>query len=458
MRALFRSVIAIAILGFTGALAAQSTTVEPVPQGPGSVRVSFWYGLTGFNGEVVKQVVNRYNASQSKYWIEAISQPDYDATINKLNTSLAGGELPNVVQVYDIGSQRMIDTKKVYAIQDLALAEKLDFIRDLEPAVASYYTIGGKLWSMPFNSSTPVLFFDRAAFKAAGLDTEKRVWTYEELMAAAKKLTQKDSSGKVIRYGLGFTLYSWILEQELATQGALFAEPKNGREGRANKLSFNSQAAVNWLNFLKSTVDSGVGISYGMDGGANSTARDSAFVTGQAAMTLNSIAGLRGYVKAAKEQNKGVDVGVAYIPRPSGAPGGVIIGGASLWITTTGTKDEQAGAWDFVKFASSAEIQAYFASNTGYYPTRRAAYAVKDMKDALAAFPQFQVAIDQLRETKADYPYYGGVFGTFVKTRANIQAAMEQFITGKQASAKAALDEALRKSNSELAEYNATVK
>jgi len=421
-------------------------------------KVTFWYGLTGFNGDIVKQVVDKYNASQTKYQVEAVSQPDYDATINKLNTSLAGGELPHVVQVYDIGSQRMIDTKKVASVGDLITKEKLDIAADLEPAVASYYTIGGKLWSMPFNSSAPVMYFNVAAFKEAGLDVNKRVWTYDELLAAAKKLTKKDADGKVTRYGLGFTLYSWIFEQELATQGALFADPANGRQARATKLVFNNPAGVNWMNFLKKAADEGIGRSFGIDGGANSTARDAAFVTGEAAITFNSIASLRGYIKNANDSAKGVEVGTAYLPKPAGAQGGVIIGGASLWITTTGSADEQAGAWDFVKFTARPEIQAFFSSNTGYYPTRKAAYAQPEMKDALAKFPQFQVAVDELRATAASPATAGAVFGTFVKARGNVQAALEQFLSGKFPTAQAALDDAARKSSAELAEYNALTK
>ncbi len=420
-------------------------------------KVTFWYGLTGFNGEVVKQVVDKYNASQTKYLVQAVAQPDYDATINKLNTSLAGGELPNVVQVYDIGTQRMIDTQKVVAVGDLITKDKLDVLKDLEPAVASYYTIGGKLWSMPFNSSAPVMYFDKAAFREAGLDPNKRIWTYDELAVAAKKLTKKDADGKVIRAGIGFTLYSWILEEELATQGALFADPGNGRKQRATKLVFNNPAGVAWLNFLKRTLDDGSGRSFGIDGGANSTARDAAFVNGDSAITFNSIASLRGYLKNSTDAGKGVDVGTAFIPRPTGAKGGVIIGGASLWITNTGTTDEQAGAWDFVKFTSRPDIQAFFSSNTGYYPTRKAAYAEPEMKDTLAKYPQFQVAVDELRTTAASPATQGAVFGTFVKTRSNVQAAMEQFLSGKFPTAQAALDDAAKKSSAELAEYNALV-
>ena len=123
-----------------------------------------------------------------------------------------------------------------------------------------------------------------------------------------------------------------------------------------------------------------------------------------------------------------VDVGVAYLPRPDGAKGGVVIGGASLWITNTGTPEQQAGSWDFIKFAAQPEIQAYWSSNTGYYPIRKAAYYVQEMKDTLAKYPQFQVAVEQLRATEASPATAGAAFGTFVSARQNIEAAMEQFM------------------------------
>lgn len=442
--------------------AAPAPTATPYPtvaQAPGSIKVTFWYGLTGVNGAAVQQVVNKYNSSQTKYYIVAQQQPDYDATINKLNTSLAGGELPNVAQIYDIGTQRMIDTKKIVPVQDLMEKDNLNIISDIEPAVARYYTVNGKLYSMPFNSSAPVMYYNKAAFKEVGLDPDKKIWTYNEVLDAAKKLTKKDASGKIIRSGVDYTLYSWIFEQELATQATLFANPNNGRSGRAETLTFNNDAGVNWLNFLKKLQDDGIGRNLGRDSGTtNGTTRDANFVKGEAAITFNSIASLRSYLNSAASSGAGVDVGVAYIPRPEGAKGGVVIGGASLWITNTGSAEQQAGAWDFVKFTAQPEIQAFWSANTGYYPIRQAAYNDQLMKDTLAKYPQFQVAVDQLRATEASPATAGATFGTFVSARQNIEAAMEQFMTGKTSTAKAALDEAAKKSNDTLSEYNSTVK
>ncbi|MBA3945991.1 MAG: extracellular solute-binding protein [Herpetosiphonaceae bacterium] len=450
--------VAAASAGPTSKPAPTLTPVPLIAQPAGSTKITFWYGLTGANGNIIRTLVNKYNSSQSKYYVEAIQQPDYDATITKFNTSLAGGDLPNVVQVYDIGTQRMIDTKRILPVQNFIDQEKLTLVNDLEPAVARYYTIGGKLYSMPFNSSAPVMYYDRNAFKEVGLDPEKKIWTYDELLDAAKKLTKKDASGKIIRSGIDFTLYSWIFEQELATQSALFADPTNGRESRATKVVFNNDAGAKWLAFLKQTVDQGIGRNIGRDSGTtNGAVRDANFVKGDAAITFNSIAALRGYINGAKTSGK-VDVGVAYLPRPAGAKGGVIIGGASLWITDQGTAAQQAGAWDFVKWTSSAEVQASWSSNTGYYPIRKAAYDVQVMKDTLAKYPQFGVAVEQLRATEATFPTQGAVFGTFLQTRLAIEAAMEQFMTGKVADAKAALNDAASKSNDALDEYNSTQK
>src|SRR5438128_11021316 len=166
---------------------------------------------------------------------------------------------------------------------------------------------------MPFDTSGLVMYLTKKAFKDAGLDSEKTVWTYEEVLDAAMKLTKEDASGKVTQYGAGFTFYSWLFEQELATQGALFASPDNGRNTRATKLIFNNEAGVNWLNFLKKLQDAGAAKSFGKDGGANSSSRDASFVSGESAMTFNSIAALRGYISGAQQAGGKVDVGAAYI-------------------------------------------------------------------------------------------------------------------------------------------------
>jgi sn-glycerol 3-phosphate transport system substrate-binding protein len=441
--------------------AAPTVTPFPtVPQAAGSTKITFWYGLTGFNGGIVQQLVNKFNESQTQYYVEAIQQPNYDDTINKLNTSLAGGSLPNVVQIYDIGTQRMIDTKRIVPVQDFIDKEgKTALLDDLEPAVRRYYTINNKMYSMPFNSSAPVMYYDKNAFKEVGLDPEKPPQTYDEVIEAARKLVKKDANGNIVRSGVDFSLYGWILEQEMATQGALLAEPDNGRGAeRATKLVFNSEAGQNWLNFLKKLQDEGLGRSMGRHSGTTAGSTLGAnFSKGEAAITFESIAVLRNWASQAEKAGK-VDVGVGFLPKPAGAPGGVIIGGASIWITNEGTPEQQQAGWKFVEFLATPESQAFFASNTGYYPTRKAAYDLPEMKAALEKYPQFQVAVDELRATSESPATAGAVFGTFAGARPLVEGAMEAYMLGKASSAKEALDDAADKANENLQEYNSTVK
>lgn len=437
----------------TPAAPAATPAVKLDPQKPGTLKISFWYGLSGVNGDVLRTLINKYNESQNKYYIDGIFQSSYDDTLSKFNASLSGNQLPNVVQIYDIGTQRMIDTKQIIPVQDLINRDHLQsVVDDLEPAIRNYYTVNGTLYSMPFNSSTMVMYYDKNAFKEVGLDPSQKLWTYDQVIAAAKKLTQKDSSGKVARAGISFYDYSWFFEQALASSNQFLATPNNGRTGRATQYSFNNDAGVKWLEFEKQLIADGSAKYYGASGSSSSS---SAFLKGQSAMTFESVASMRNFVNTAAKNGNKLDIGVAYIPRQTlPAQGRTAIGGASLWITNKGTKEQQEGAWDFTKFLSQPDTQAFWSSNTGYIPTRLSAYNQQAMKDTLTKYPQFQVGIDQIRSSQTNYYNAGAATGNMLTMRNNVQTAMDAYLTGQTSSAKTALDSAVQKSNDSLAEYN----
>ncbi len=443
--------------GATSTPAPTITHVPAVAKPDGAIEVTFWYGLGGLIGNVVQDTINKYNTSQSKYYIKAIFQASYDDTINKINAGLASGDLPNLVQVFDAGTQRMVDTGKVLLMQDLFERDKLtSVLDDLEPAVRQSYTIGGKLVSAPFNSSTAMLYINRAAFKAAGLDPDKKFWTYAEIRDAAKKLTVKGDDGKVKQYGITLYPESWFFEQMHAAHDVVMGTPDNGRTTRMIQYTYNDALSVDYFNWQKSMVDDGSALYFGPSNGA--TASPAAFATGQAAMLFNSIASLRTLIANATRANAGVDVGTIFLPRRTADDKfRTVVGGASLWITTTGTKDQQEGAWDFIKWELTPEIQAFWSSNTGYYPVLKKAYDTQTMKDALVKYPQFQVAIDQLRLSDITPAGSFHVSGTFVSMRADVNKATDDFLSGKVPTAKEALDKAVAASNEKLTDYNASI-
>jgi sn-glycerol 3-phosphate transport system substrate-binding protein len=413
---------------------AQAPTVTPVPpvaRPEGSIEVTFWYGLGGNLGNSVQEVVNMYNSSQTTYYVNAVFQSSYDDTINTINAGLASGNLPNLAQIFEAGSQRMIDTGRVIPVQGLFERDgMLDVIEDMEPAVRANYEIDGTLWSAPFNSSTAMLYIDRAAAAGVGIDPDMAMVTYDMIAEYARMLTERDASGNVTRYGLGVYAEGWFLEQIHAVHDSFIGMPANGREG--------------------------VAIYYGA-GGAGSSAAAAAFVNGEAAMHFSSIASLRGLLSAAENAGQGVDVGVLYMPREEGATGKTIVGGASLWITNVGTLEQQEGAWDFIKYTLRPDVQAFWAVSTGYYPVVRASYDLAEMQAGLEQYPQFQVAIDQIRLADITSANTAHVSGIFVPYRTHYVAAFDQYFTGQFATAQEALDSAVSTSNELLTEYNLTV-
>ncbi|MGQ9910003.1 MAG: ABC transporter substrate-binding protein [Candidatus Flexifilum sp.] len=442
-------------------LSAQAPTITPVPpveRPAGSTEVTFWYGLGGNLGNVVQEVVNMYNRSQSTYYVNAVFQSSYDDTINTINAGLASGNLPNVAQIFEAGSQRMIDTGRTIPVQTFFERDGLlDVIEDMEPAVRANYEIDGVLWSAPFNSSTAMLYINRAAAAEAGIDADNPLVTYDMVADYARRLTVRDANGNVTRYGLGIYAEGWFLEQIHAIHDTFIGLPENGRGGeRMTEYVYNGEVGVQWVEWLRSLVDEGVAIYYGAAAGG-SGASAAAFANGEIAMHFASIASLRGLIAAAENAGRGVEVGVLYMPRSEGATGKTIVGGASLWITDVGTTEQQEGAWDFIRFTLQPEVQAFWAVNTGYYPVVRAAYDLPEMQAGLERFPQFQVAIDQIRMAPITNANTAHVSGIFVPYRTHYVAAFDQYFTGQFASAQEALDSAVAISNEQLEEYNLTV-
>jgi sn-glycerol 3-phosphate transport system substrate-binding protein len=433
------------------------TPVPPVARPEGSTEVVFWYGLGGNLGNVVQEVVNMYNTSQNTYYVNAVFQSSYDDTINKINAGLASGDLPDLAQIFEAGSQRMIDSGAIVPVQTLFERDgMMDVIEDMEPAVRANYEIGGTLYSAPFNSSTAMLYINRGAFTEAGIDPDQPLVTYDDVAEYARALTVRDAAGTVTRYGLAVYAEGWFLEQIHAVHDAYIGLPGNGREGeRMTEYAYNGEVGVQWVEWLKSLVDEGVAVYYGPASGGSGAAA-SAFVNNQAAMHFSSIASLRGLVSSAESAGAGVEVGTLFMPRAEGAEGKTIVGGASLWITNVGTPEAQEGAWDFIKYALRPEVQAFWAANTGYYPVVQASYEDPVMQEALANFPQFQVAIDQIRLTDITSANTAHVSGIFVPYRTHYVEALDRYMRGEFATAQEAMDAAVAISNEQLAEYNLT--
>ncbi|HUX12824.1 MAG TPA: ABC transporter substrate-binding protein [Spirochaetia bacterium] len=448
-RAFFILVLGAALIG-GAAWAGGSSESASTPAGP--VDVTFWHSMSGdLGGTAIPKMVKDFNDSQSKYVVKATYQGPYDDALNKLKAGLQSGNIPSVAQMYDIGTQLMIDLKSVTPVQTFIDKEKYD-VSGLEPNVLSYYTVGGKLWSMPFNSSDPILYYNKDMFKAAGLDPNKPPRTFAEFADDAKALTTKDASGTVTTYGGAFAIYGWFFEQYLAVSAGYYVNNENGRAARATAAAFNSPQGVAILTWWKQMIDQGILGNFGRQ----TVDVRNAFLAGKTAMIIDSTAVLRGLINASQGK---FELGTGFLPRPNDAAyktGGTVIGGGSLWIMNGRPSPEQQGAWEFIKFLNAPAQQAYWHTMSGYFPLSKAAYDLPLDKEWRAKYPQFQTAIDQLHAAPVNAYTQGGLIGVFPMARQTIEGAIEAVVAGK-ATPQAALDTAAATVTKAIQDYERTV-
>ena len=195
----------------------------PAPTGP--VKITWWHAMGGTNGTAIDTLTKEFNASQSKCVAEAVFQNNYDDLLNKLKAGLQSKDVPALTQMYDLGTRLLYDLDVAVPMQDFIDKEKFN-VSDIEPNIMAYYSINKKLYSMPFNTSNPMLYYNKTAFTAAGLDPNKPPRTFDEIMQYATKLTKKDAAGKVSMYGYSQAIYGWFFEQLLAASGANFLDKR----------------------------------------------------------------------------------------------------------------------------------------------------------------------------------------------------------------------------------------
>jgi sn-glycerol 3-phosphate transport system substrate-binding protein len=269
------------------------------------------------------------------------------------------------------------------------------------------------------------LYYNKDAFKAAGLDPNKPPKTFDELLTDAKALTKKDASGNVTQYGFSMAIYGWFFEQFLVKQNADYVNNGNGRTSAPTETEFDKNGAgLNVFNEWKKLVDSG----YVGNFGRNEDDTENAFIAGKTAMYIESTADLSSDLSAIGGR---FNIGTAFLPSFDGIKdGGVSIGGASLWAMNTGNSAKEKATWEFIQFMVSPKEQAYWSTQTGYFPVTKKAYNEQVMKYNLKAKPQFQTAIDQLHASPKTAK--GALMSVFPEARQTVEENIEAMLQNKE--------------------------
>jgi sn-glycerol 3-phosphate transport system substrate-binding protein len=411
-------------------------------QTSGKTKVVFWHAMGGRNLDALNKLIDGFNASQDRIEVEGQYQGTYDDAITKLRATPKGSG-PDVMQLFDIGTRWAIDSGTTLKMQDFINRDRYD-ISDYEPNILAYYALGGQLYSMPFNCSSPVIVYNKEALAKTGLDPKTAFATMDSCLATGKAM---QAAG--LEVGGSFTNYSWVFEQMVSIQDKDLLDNGNGRGGRATRVTGND-ALLNIFTKLNAIAKDPSNKIWGK-GTAESKNQ---FATGTVGYIVDSCSV---YVDVTAAAAGKFSLGFAPVPKVNpGDSGGVSVGGGSLWLMDNGDNRRADAAWEFVKYATGAQQQAEWSIGTGYLPIRKSALNLPFYQDYLSKTnPELIVAINALQGSKPSCA--GSVMGVFTQARVIIENEVEAMMNNPTGvSAQTLVDKIVSQINSEIALYNRT--
>ncbi|MEA2888927.1 MAG: sn-glycerol 3-phosphate transport system substrate-binding protein [Bradyrhizobium sp.] len=406
--------------------------------------IAWWHAMSGQLGRQLEKLATDFNASQSEFRIVPSYKGNYTETVTAAIFAFRSRGQPAIVQVNEIATATMMAAKgATYPVFELMRDEAETFSPSAYlPAIAGYYTdVAGNMLSFPFNSSTPILYYNKGLFRAAGLDPEVAPKTWPEVGAAAKRLRAAGAP-------CGFTTAwpSWIhIENFSAYHNLPIATRANGLGGLDAVLTFNNPLVVRNIAQLADWQTTKV-----FDYSGRATSAEPRFQNGECGIFIGSSA-TRADIRANSKFEIGYGM-LPYWPDVEGAPQNTIIGGATLWVLRDRPREEYKGVAKFFAFLSKPEVQAAWHQNTGYLPITRAAFDLTRAQGFYDRNPGAAISIEQMTLKPPTENSKGLRLGSFVLVRDVIDEELEQAFSGKK-SAQGALDSAVERGNRLLRQF-----
>lgn len=399
------------------------TTGMSTETADGRIVVELWHSMGGGSGEALQNIADQFNESQNEIYVAPEFQGSYEEAMTTFHSLAGTANAPAIMQMFDVGTVSMINSGHIIPVQQFINAEGFD-ISQIEPNIVNYYSIDGQLYSMPFNSSTPVMFFNADAFREAGVDPMAPPATFEAVEVVAQAIVDADIDGMS---GFAFNAWGWIWEQHLANQGALLLNHNNGRTDIPTEVGFTWDQGYSILSWIERMVEAGTFVNYGA--AANWDNMYAGFFNEDVAMIICSSASATYMIEHAD-----FEVGIAFIPHPESTEReGIVVGGASFWIVDHKNEELHDAAWEFLKFVARSDIQAQWHVATGFLATNPAAYDEQIAVEAHEEMPQLRVTVDQLQETTQSYATKGGLMDIIPQYRMIIETAFEEVFNGASA-------------------------
>ncbi|MCC7427936.1 MAG: sn-glycerol-3-phosphate ABC transporter substrate-binding protein UgpB [Alphaproteobacteria bacterium] len=430
-----------------GAAAALSLAASTGARAQAPIDIQFWHAMTGPLGQIVGQAAEAFNQAQNRYRVVATFKGGYVDTMTQAIAAFRAGQAPHIVQMFEVGTATMMAAgRAIKPVHELFAEAGIPLNTEQYLAgVRGYYSSSdGKLISMPFNSSTAVLWYNKDVFRAAGLDPEKPPATWPEVFAAARQIRERNAAP------CGFTVGwpTWTqFEQFSALHNIPFSTRANGFDGLDTELRINAAPFVRHLNNLVEASRNG-----SFKWGGRDNAAEPLYISGECAMIQTSSA-FRARVQREAKFQWGATM-LPFYPDVIAEPINSVIGGASLWVMTSPNRraEEYRGVVEFFNFLSRPDRDAWWHQQTGYVPITRGGYEQSQRDGFYQREPGTDMPIHQLTRGTMTENSRGFRLGRFVEIRNIIQEEMEKALQGQQ-SAQAALDAAVQRGNRVLRDF-----
>ncbi|UBQ42708.1 sn-glycerol-3-phosphate ABC transporter substrate-binding protein UgpB [Comamonas thiooxydans] len=431
-------------LAMAAAVAATTFSAQAVTE------IQWWHSMTAVNNEWVNDLAKQFNESQKDYKVVPTFKGVYDESMTAAIAAFRSGNAPHILQVFEVGTATMMASKGATVpvgkvMQDAGVAfDPKTYI----PAVAGYYTApNGQMLSFPFNSSTTIFYYNKDAFKKAGLNPDVAPKTWPEVFAAAKKLKESGHSCPMTLAWQGLTQ----LESFSTWHNVEFATEHNGlsANGYKARMKINSPLHVKHIDNLAAAAKAGEFVYKG-----RASTSQASFTAGECAMIQTS-SGFYGDVAKNAKFNYAL-APLPYYPDVKGAPQNTVIGGASLWVMAGKKAEEYKGVAKFFEFLSQTKVQAASHQRTGYLPVTMAAYDLTEKSGFYAKHPGTDTAVTQMIRKVTDNSR-GIRLGNYVQIRTIEDEELEQVWAGKK-TGKQALDSIVSRGNELLARFERSYK
>ena len=406
-----------------------------------ATEIQWWHAMTGANNETVNQLAKEFNESQGDYTVVPVFKGTYPETLNAGIAAFRAKQPPAIIQVFDAGSGTMMGAEGAI-VPAADVLQKGGFTFDKSQylaGIAAYYSKpDGTMLSFPFNSSSPILYYNKDAVAKAGLDAENPPKTWPEVFEAAKKIKTSGAAP----CGMTSTWLTWIQTENFAAwNNVSYGTNENGLASTSVELKVNEPLFVQHFQSIADLAKDGT-FRYG---GRTSEAKQ-LFMSGECAILTESSGGLGDIVKS------GIKYGIGQLPYYEGhGPQNTIPGGASLWVFAGKSDEEYKGVAQFFNFLSQTAIQSRLHQVSGYMPVTNAAYEETKKSGFYEKNPGRETPILQMMGKEPTENSKGVRLVNLPQVRDIMNEEFEAMLNGQQ-DAKAALDKIVERGNAAIAE------